>query len=86
MKKGLVMDRKNIENIVKKVLEKLETEQKTAKTEELGLGVCSNMEIAIEKASSAQKHYEKYSLNQREKLINHLRRELTNFVEVAKYH
>lgn len=75
------MDRKNIENIVKKVLEKLETEQKTAKTEELGLGVCSNMEIAIEKASSAQKHYEKYSLNQREKLINHLRRELTNFVE-----
>ena len=36
MKKGLVMDRKNIENIVKKVLEKLETEQKTAKTEELG--------------------------------------------------
>ena len=63
------MDRKNIENIVKKVLEKLETEQKTAKTEELGLGVCSNMEIAIEKASSAQKHYEKYSLNQREKLI-----------------
>lgn len=81
MKKGLVMDRKNIENIVKKVLEKLETEQKTAKTEGLGLGVCSNMEIAIEKASSAQKHYEKYSLNQREKLINHLRRELTNFVE-----
>ena len=54
MKKGLVMDRKNIENIVKKVLEKLETEQKTAKIEGLGLGVCSNMEIAIEKASSAQ--------------------------------
>ena len=43
MKKGLVMDRKNIENIVKKVLEKIETEQKTAKTEGLGLGVCSNM-------------------------------------------
>ena len=41
MKKGLVMDRKNIENIVKKVLEKIETEQKTAKTEGLGLGVCS---------------------------------------------
>ena len=64
MKKGLVMDRKNIENIVKKVLEKLETEQKTAKTEELGLGVCSNMEIAIEKASKVlrREHDKKFTV------------------------
>lgn len=74
------MEKNYLESVIKEILLKVENEKNNFK-DNLGMGIFSSIEVAIEKAKIAQKEYEKCTLETREKTIKKLREKLEEIVE-----